>query len=138
MVRGILVFFAVLLLLSSCERIYINGDLDGLWKLEMVKDGEECEHPGNIFYSFQRHLVMFGEYYEEGAPEYYMGEFDKSGDRIVMTKFHEYPGLDTVCDMEKMKKYYIFSDTMLFIVDRLDDDVLLMHTSKHEYNFRKW
>lgn len=122
----------------SCEKIYINGDLDGMWKLEKVVKGDCVEYPGNICYSFQRHLVMLGKYSEEGFPDYYMAEFDKAGDKITMTKFYKYPGRDDTCDMEELKKYYIFSDTMVFIVDNLNSETLLMHTVDREYRFRKW
>lgn len=122
----------------SCEKIYINGDLDGMWKLERVQTGDTVEYPSSIYYSFQRHLVMLGKYSEEGFPDYYMAEFDKLGDRMTMTKFYKYPGHDGVCDMEELKQYYIFSDTMEFVVDKLDNEILLMHTGSHEYHFRKW
>ena len=122
----------------SCEKIYINGDLDGMWKLEKVVKGDCVEYPANICYSFQRHLVMLGEYYAEGFPDYYMAEFDYVGDMLTMTKFYKYPGRDDICDMEELKKYYIFSDTVEFVVDKLDNEILLMHTGSHEYHFRKW
>lgn len=128
----------VSLLLISCERIYINGELDGLWKLERAQSADGVEYPADIYYSFQRHLVILGKYYEEGFPEYYMAEFDKKGDTMTMTNFYKYPGNEGVCDMKDLEKYYIFSDTMVFVLDELDRGLLLMHTDRYNYGFRKW
>lgn len=138
MSKKLLIYLVIPFILISCEKIYINGDLDGMWKLEKVVKGDSVEYPANICYSFQRHLVMLGEYYAEGFPDYYMAEFDYVGDMLTMTKFYKYPGRDDICDMEELKQYYIFSDTMVFIVDNLNSETLLMHTVDREYRFRKW
>lgn len=138
MSKKLLIYLVIPFILISCEKIYINGDLDGMWKLEKVVKGDSVEYPANICYSFQRHLVMLGEYYAEGFPDYYMAEFDYVGDTLTMTKFYKYPGHDDICDMEELKQYYIFSDTMVFIVDNLNSETLLMHTVDREYRFRKW
>lgn len=130
--------FFVPLLMFSCEDVYINGDLDGMWKLEMVSRGDSVEYPDRIYYSFQRHLVMLGEYYDERHPDWYMAEFDNRDGVLTMTKFYKYPGRDGYCDWDELKKYYIFSDTMAFVIDELDSRILLMHTEEHDYCFRKW
>ncbi|MBR3876991.1 MAG: lipocalin-like domain-containing protein [Bacteroidaceae bacterium] len=138
MSKKLLIYIVIPFILTSCEKIYINGDLDGMWKLEKVVKGDSVEYPANICYSFQRHLVMLGEYYAEGFPDYYMAEFDYTDSIITMTKFYKYPGRDDTCDMEELKKYYIFSDTMVFVVDNMGNDNLFMHTKERKYYFRKW
>lgn len=138
MSKKLLIYLVIPFILISCEKIYINGDLDGMWKLEKVVKGDSVEYPANICYSFQRHLVMLGEYYAEGFPDYYMAEFDYVGDTLTMTKFYKYPGRDDICDMEELKEYYIFSDTMVFVVDYMNSERLLMHTEERDYFFEKW
>lgn len=138
MSKKLLIYLVIPFILISCEKIYINGDLDGMWKLEKVVKGDSVEYPANICYSFQRHLVMLGEYYAEGFPDYYMAEFDYVGDTLTMTKFYKYPGRDDICDMEELKEYYIFSDTMVFVVDNMNSERLLMHTEERDYYFEKW
>ena len=59
------------LCLLSCEKVYINGDLDGMWKLQTVETTDTTICPQNIYYSFQRHLVMLGEHFDTGFPNYY-------------------------------------------------------------------
>lgn len=138
MSKKLLIYLVIPFILTSCEKIYINGDLDGMWKLEKVVKGDSVEYPANICYSFQRHLVMLGEYYDEEFPDYYMAEFDYTDSIITMTKFYKYPGRDDICDMEELKEYYIFSDTMVFVVDYMNSERLLMHTEERDYFFEKW
>lgn len=138
MSKKLLIYLVIPFILISCEKIYINGDLDGMWKLEKVVKGDSVEYPANICYSFQRHLVMLGEYYDEEFPDYYMAEFDYTDSIITMTKFYKYPGRDDICDMEELKEYYIFSDTMVFVVDNMNSERLLMHTEERDYFFEKW
>lgn len=136
--KRILLFIAVTLLLLSCERIYINGDLDGMWKLHSVESSDTTVYPENIYYSFQRHLVMLGEHYEEGFPDYYMAEFDKEGNSLTMYNFYECPGLQGISDKEKLKRYFIFGDTVRFCIEALDDDLLVMSSGGMRYCFSKW
>ena len=138
MSKKLLIYLVIPFILTSCEKIYIIGDLDGMWKLEKVVKGDSVEYPANICYSFQRHLVMLGEYYDEEFPDYYMAEFDYTDSIITMTKFYKYPGRDDICDMEELKEYYIFSDTMVFVVDYMNSERLLMHTEERDYFFEKW
>ena len=65
------------LCLLSCEKVYINGDLDGMWKLQTVETTDTTIRPQNIYYSFQRHLVMLGEHFDTGFPNYYLAQFDQ-------------------------------------------------------------
>ncbi|MBR2638195.1 MAG: lipocalin-like domain-containing protein [Bacteroidaceae bacterium] len=137
MIKRILYIILPLMFLS-CEKIFINGDLDGMWKLKLVEmDGKEY-YPHNITYSFQRHMALLGEYYEEGIPTYYKAEFTYNGDIITMGHFYEYPGQEGVCNMDDLKKYFIFDETVVFTVDRLDDEKLVMHTDYGVYYFEKW
>ena len=138
MSKKLLIYLVIPFIITSSEKIYINGDLDGMWKLEKVVKGDSVEYPANICYSFQRHLVMLGEYYDEEFPDYYMAEFDYTDSIITMTKFYKYPGRDDICDMEELKEYYIFSDTMVFVVDYMNSERLLMHTEERDYFFEKW
>lgn len=94
--------------------------------------------PDNIYYSFQRHLAMLGEYSDEEFPAYYMAEFDKEGNSLTMYNFYEYPGLQGISDKEKLKRYFIFGDTVRFSIEALDDDLLVMSSGGMRYCFSKW
>ena len=51
--------------------------------------------------------------------------------------YHGHP--DTMARIkEELKKYFIFSDTVKFIVEVLDEEVLVMRDGNRAYNFKKW
>ena len=136
--KKIVLLFIIPLLFISCEKVYINGDLDGMWKLHEVEETDSVYNPTNITYSFQRHLVMLGEHLEVGFPNYYLAQFDKEGDRLVMSGFYKWPVSEGFCDKEELKKYFIFTDTVSFVVETLNEDVLVMRDGGRIYKFLKW
>lgn len=136
----IFIFFTMLFA-ASCDKAFVNGDLDGMWRLVKVeKDGGEI-YPENIYYSFQRHLVMMGIYAEEGTPSnYYMGVFARNGNSMLMNNFYRYPGVDDKCDPAELAALCIFDEEVHFIIENLGSEVLVMSTDSGNirYYFRKW
>ena len=134
-----ILYACLLLLCFSCERIFINGELDGMWRLQRVASADEVACPDSIFYSFQRHLVMMGIYSETEHPKnYYMGRFQYDGDSIVMDNLYRYPGQDGVCVPQELENLYIFDTTARFKVERLDSKKMILSSFGREYSFIKW
>lgn len=134
-----ILYLCLLLLLLSCERIFINGELDGMWRLRRVDNGVVVEHPDSIFYTFQRHLVMLGIYSETEHPRnWYMGCFEFDGDSIVMNNFYRYPGTDGIRVSKELENLYIYDTIAKFKVEHLSNDMLLLSSSDVEYTFEKW
>ena len=134
-----ILYGCLLLLCFSCERIFINDELDGMWRLQRVVsvDGTAC--PDSIFYSFQRHLVMMGIYSETEHPKnFYMGCFSYDGNNIVMDNFYRYPGMDGVCVPEELENLYIYDVTANFEVENIDNKKLVLSSFGREYTFTKW
>ena len=134
-----IIFIAILLAFVACDKAFENGELDGMWKLERVCSSGNEYCPADIYYSFQRHLATLGKYYEQASPFLYLAEFDYSGDVITMTNFKAHPGIENVCNKDDLALFYIYNEVSeTFVIDRLDDDMLIMHTGNAEYCFRRW
>lgn len=134
-----MLYVCLLLLALSCERIYINGDLDGMWRLQSVENESSVIYPDTIFYTFQRHLVMMGIYSETEHPKnFYMGCFAYDGDSIMMNNFYRYPGIDGIRVLEELKNLHIYDTIVRFKVDHLDSEVLVLSGSNKKFSFRKW
>lgn len=134
-----IIYICLLLLFLSCERIFINGELDGMWRLERVESEADVVYPDSIFYSFQRHLVMMGIYSETEHPKnYYMGCFYYENDRLIMNNFYRYPGMDGVCVPEELENLYIYDTTVNFKVEKISSDILVLSSCDVKYTFRKW
>lgn len=138
MLRKIL-YICLILLTVSCERIFINGDLDGMWRLERVETADAVVFPESIFYSFQRHLVMIGIYSETEHPKnFYMGCFVYENDSIIMDNFYRYPGMSGDCVPEELANLYIYDTTAEFKVEKISNDILHLSSFGIKYTFRKW
>ena len=134
-----ILYICLLFLLLSCERIFINGELDGMWRLRRVDNGVVVEHPDSIFYTFQRHRVMMGIYSETEHPKnWYMGCFEYDGDSILMNNFYRYPGTDGIRVPKELENLYIYDTIAKFKVEHLSNDMLLLSSSDVEYTFEKW
>ncbi len=134
-----ILYGCLLLLCISCERIFINDELDGMWRLQCVATADETVYPDSIFYSFQRHLVMMGIYSETEHPKnFYMGRFYFGGDSLVMDNLYRYPGENGVCVPEELENLYIFDTTARFKVGYLDNRKMVLSSFGREYSFIKW
>ena len=134
-----ILYICLLLLICSCERIFINGELDGMWRLQRVESADEVVFPDSIFYSFQRHLLMAGIYSETAHPRnFYMGCFYYDGNSIMMNNFSQYPGTSGVCIPAELDNLYIFDTVAVFNVEHLDDDKLILSSFGREYSLVKW
>lgn len=134
-----ILYLCLLLLCISCERIFINDELDGMWRLQRVESPDEVACPDSIFYSFQRHLVMMGIYSETEHPKnFYMGRFFYDGDSIIMDNMYRYLGMDGVCVPQELENLYIFDTTAKFRVEHMDNKRMLLSSFGREYTFVKW
>lgn len=134
-----ILYICLLLLAMSCEKIFINGDLDGMWRLQSIENEGSVVYPDSIYYSFQRHLVMMGIFSETELPKnWYMGCFTYEGDSVTINNFYRYPGTDGICMPEELENLHIYDTIVGFKVEHLDDKVLILSESDRKYSFRKW
>lgn len=127
---------------ASCDKAFENGDLDGMWKLVKVETDTGEIFPENIYYSFQRHIVIMGIYAEEGMPQnLYMGYFFHKGTTMVMNNFYRKPGIEGECDPAELENLYIYGydgSDIEFAVKALSNERLVLSTGNLQYYFRKW
>lgn len=125
-------------LLACCDKVYINGDLDGMWKLIQVESNDETHHPDDIYYSFQRHMVQIGKYFEEGLPERYLGNMEYYGNRLTIGGFRKYLEEEHICTPEELQSFYLYDETTTFTIDKSDEKLLIIHSGERQYTFKKW
>lgn len=129
-------FFA--LALVACDKAYINGDLDGMWKVSQVEYNDSTCHPTDIYYSFQRHMTQISKHYEEEIPLRFIGNLTYRGDTMTMSGFRKYLEEDRVCTSEELKMFHLHSDSTIFTIEKLDDEILIMKNDAGKYTLRKW
>ena len=138
MMRKITAILLCLVALAACDKAFINGELDGMWILQQVEDGERVMQPENISYSFQRHMTFISEHYEEKMPTRYLGNLYYQGDTVTMSGFRKFLEEHIVATPEKLQEYYLYNDSTVFVIERLDEDMLIMKSENRRYTLRRW
>lgn len=137
MKKAILILVATLAL-SACDKVYINGDLDGMWRLESVVYPDSTSMPDQIFYSFQRHLVQVSKHDGTELPKRFLGSLDYRGTTLSMSNFQRFPLEEYPATTEMLKEFHLYSDSTAFNVITLDEERLILENGERIYSLRKW
>ena len=124
--------------LTACDKVYINGELDGMWRVSQVEYADSTCQPTDIFYSFQRHLSQVGKYYDEEQPVRFLGELDYNGNRLSMSNFHRFPLEEYPATLQMLKEFHLYSDSTAFTIVTLNEKTLIMQSEERTYTLRKW
>jgi hypothetical protein len=124
--------------LTACDKAFINGDLDGMWKLQQVESEYDIHHPTDICYSFQRHLTFISKHYEEKLPLRYLGNLYYHGDTIIMSGFRKFLEEENIASPDILEGFHLYNDSTVFIIEKLNDETLIMSSDDRRYTLRKW
>ena len=138
MKRIILILSVITATLLSCDKVYINGDLDGMWQLQKVEFSDSAAYPQDIYYSFQRHLVQVSENYEEGLPLRYIGDLDYTGDTLRISGFRKFLEEEIVAGINELERFFLYDTVTVFKVEVLDDSQLTLRSNRALYRLKKW
>lgn len=136
--------FIILLttMLSACDKVYINGDLDGMWQLQKVENSEDntAEYKQNIYYSFQRNLTFISKQNETDVPLRYLGnlyysEQDKS---VTINGLRNFPNEKYIATLDDLKQFMIFDINTTFKILELDNEQLIMEHKNYRYYLKRW
>ena len=127
-----------LIVFISCDKAFINDELDGMWKLQQIECGEETQKTTDIYYSFQRHMVQISKHYEEETPLRYIGNLKHKNDTIIINGFRKFLEEDIIATPDILKKFYLYSDSVIFNIEKLNEETLVMQNNNRRYIFRKW
>ena len=77
----------LLILLASCDKVPMNGDLDGMWQLTNIAtpDSTRDMHTSGAYVSFQLHLVQWDEVSDHSRTFY--SHFRHTADSLVFYDF---------------------------------------------------
>lgn len=131
---------------SSCESYQIHGNLDGFWQVTSIEDketGDVTQCKGDIYYSFQRDLVLIS-YVSPNIPtgqmkENYIAYFTHENDSISMTDFRIY--LDRngkQAPLSKLKKFGLHETFNTFYIEKLNNTSLILNSEKRRIVLRKY
>ena len=124
--------------ISSCESYLINGDLDGFWQVSSIENkttGYITYCNGDIYYSFQRELVLLS-YVSPTLPQGHMKEnhiayFTCENDSIYMTDFRIY--LDRngkQSPQSALAKFGLYDTFNKFHIEELNSRSMILNSTK--------
>lgn len=134
------------LVLTSCESYLVNGDLDGFWQVTSIEEkqtGDITRCKGDIYYSFQRELVLVSCTQSINPTgqmkENYIAYFTHENDTIAMTDFRVYLDKDgRQAPLQNLEKFGLYELYNVFRVEKLNNKVLVLNSSKSRITLRKY
>lgn len=144
--KRLLHILLICFLLTACDKLPANGDLDGMWQLI------EVEHNGvirnvkeeQIYMSIQLKLFMLGD--RINSMRYY-GYFDHKGDSICFWQF-SYPSMNESDEdnnipveedeKEDLEKWGFYSLNEVFRIEKLTKDLLIMESDSAKIRYIKF
>lgn len=134
------------LVLTSCESYLVNGDLDGFWQVKSIEDkqtGNITHCKGDIYYSFQRELVLVSCTQSSNPTgqmkENYIAYFTHENDTITMTDFRIYLDKDgKQAPLQNLEKFGLYELYNVFYVEKLNNKVLVLNSSKSRITLLKY
>lgn len=133
-------------LMSSCESYLVNGELDGFWQVQSIENkltDETTDCEGDIYYSFQRDLVLL-TYKSPHRPigqikEHYIAYFAHQEDSISMTDFRIYLDKEaTQAPLHSLEKFGLYDLFTTFHIEQLTKEALTLSSDKACITMRKY
>lgn len=134
------------LVLTSCESYLVNGDLDGFWQVKSIEDkqtGDITRCKGDIYYSFQRDLVLVSCTLSSNPTgqmkENYIAYFTHENDTITMTDFRIYLDRDgKQALLQNLEKFGLYELYNVFHVEELTGKSLVLDSEKAHIILKKY
>ena len=131
---------SIALVLASCDidKVYINGDLDGMWQLQQIESADTLIKPQGVYYSFQRHMAQVSKHYEEKIPLRFIANLDYSGNEISIYGMRRFLEEEKLPTKEELKILYLPSDSIKFKILTIGKENLIMSCKDCTYSLRRW
>ena len=144
--KYICLIVAVFCVSVSCDKVPMNGDLDGMWQLMTIKKNNDVENVKSYkrYMSFQLRLVQLGSIKD---PYCFYGYFKHTSDSLFIYKLtynSQNATLEdnnewvTESDKDKLLPWGLYSLNNRFKVVKLDSDAMVLRREDLELTYRKF
>ena len=142
----ILILFLATLFYTSCQKYsYIETELHGLWQVISVEDkttNETTEAQGELYYSFQRNMVIVG-YNSPNKPTgtmmtQYISDFYLNNDTIQISNFRVFEEYDKKAPLQALKRFGIHDEQTVFAIEHPRKDIMALKSAKARVTMRRY
>ena len=145
MKRNFIYIALLLFVLTSCEKLPINGRLDGMWKLQELTDNQmNATRPDGIFYSIQLNLIKLSKIENSCTPEktneLYLGRFLYTPDSLILSGFHTwiYREEEIPATAEQLAPFGFSGTSARFGIEKLTNNKMILQSTDHRLVFEKF
>lgn len=151
--KNILFILLLFALCISCDKVPMNGDLDGMWQLMVKEDANGAKNvkTDKIYMSFQLHLVQFDGPNKDNGGKFhsrlYYGRFKHEGDSLFIYDLCHNSKNETATDnnewiteaeLDKLEQWGIYSLNNRYKVVKLDSDAMILRREDLVLTYRKF
>lgn len=135
-----LFILSIITMLAACDidKVYINGDLDGMWQLQQVDSVGKTVNAQSVYYSFQRHMAQISKHYTEDIPLRFIANLNYEGNTITIYSMRRFLEEEKLPTEQELKMLFLPSDSVTFNINSLDSKQLIMSCGELMYTLRKW
>lgn len=140
--------FTIIIAFTACDSYLINGELDGIWQLQTIERNNPdtiISNEGDLFYSFQRHTILIGDYNNPNEnvgqlkSEQYDCLFERIGDIIMMEEFQlYYQREDQPYDTTRLKRFGLYEKKNTFHIEELTIKRLVLRSDSALLTMRRY
>lgn len=134
---AILFILATILSLSSCDKLPMNGKLDGMWQLIQIDTKEGSNHDvkeQRLYYSVQLKLITLRGM---SGSKYILGRFEHSDNTLSLFDFRT-GGDEKPCVLSDLEPYGLYSLEPKFEVVKLTGKEMILKSEESTLYFRKF
>lgn len=128
---SILLVFLTMVVIPSCQKAPINGDLDGQWQvMNVTPEPDDKPIQERIYYCFNLHvcnLTYYGEVFTSGNMQ-----FDGK------TLYLDFPNANSELSLRRLPQYGINENPITFTVEHLDKKSLILRHGDTVVTMRKF
>lgn len=135
--KNLFIILLALVVISACEKVDCNGDLDGMWQLtswEDINSGQQvADKQSKIFWHVKLTLMQFNKSTEA---TYYLAYFSHTPDSLFVREVYRSPH-DTPTSLVELKPYGVEADGK-FSIEQLSSSRMVLKSINHCLTFRKF
>ena len=145
--KYLLPFLLAAFTLFACDKMPVNGELDGQWQMTSIKHVDHAAPTsalnGKVYWSFQLNLLSIytPEDKHNNSESYTFCRFQVKGDSLHITKSYVH-SMDKDVEVEESATYLdrvgLHSNRESYAIKTLTDSRLVLPSNYHELEFRKW
>lgn len=135
---------SLLVILFSCDKLPINGLLDGMWQLKKIEyTNGETIFPEFTYYSIQLDLIKLSQVHNSGTPDRsintFLGRFQYTHDSLYIYDIRTwvYREEEIPATVEQLQPFGI-SNNAHFAIEKLDGKNMLLRSDEALLTFRKF